>query len=72
MTADFADDIEKLRNANDFKESSVPVLIQALKQGAAGFTEEEKKMVMNGMKGQGEKERGQEVQKRKRTSQDRW
>ena len=46
VTADFADDIEKLRNASDFKESSVPVLVQALKQGAGNFSEEEKRRVM--------------------------
>ncbi|KAG8529290.1 uncharacterized protein KY384_005925 [Bacidia gigantensis] len=47
VTADFADDIEKLRTASDFKESSVPVLIQALKEGAANFTEKEKREMMD-------------------------
>ena len=42
VTAEFADDIDKIRNASDFNERSVPVLIQALKQSAANFTEEEK------------------------------
>lgn len=59
MTADFAEDLEKLRNANDFKESSVPVLIQALKQGAAGFTEGEKQRVMNGVRRSGKESEGQ-------------
>ena len=47
ITAEFADEIEKLRDAKDFKESSVPMLVQALKQGAVGFSEEEKGIVMN-------------------------
>ncbi|MDI1485087.1 MAG: hypothetical protein OHK93_000221 [Ramalina farinacea] len=45
-TAEFADDIEKLRKATDFKESSVPVLIAALKQGAGNFTVDQKRKVM--------------------------
>ncbi|KAL9133578.1 MAG: hypothetical protein Q9175_005237, partial [Cornicularia normoerica] len=48
VTAQFADDIDKLRNAPDFSEQSVPVLIQALKQGSKGFSEEEKQKVMKG------------------------
>ncbi|KAL9102276.1 MAG: hypothetical protein Q9163_002545 [Psora crenata] len=43
ITAEFADDLEKLRKASDFKEESVPMLIQALKQGVDSFSEEEKK-----------------------------
>ncbi len=48
VTAEFADDIDKLRSAPDFSEQSVPVLIQALKQGSKGFGEEEKEKVMKG------------------------
>lgn len=48
VTAEFADDIDKLRNAPDFSERSVPVLIEALKQGSKGFSEEEKEKVMKG------------------------
>jgi ribosome assembly protein 3 len=46
VTAEFADDIDKIRNASDFTEKSVPVLIQALKQGAYSFSEEEKERIM--------------------------
>ena len=46
VVAGFAEDIEKLRKASDFKESSVPVLIQALKQGAGNFSEREKARVI--------------------------
>lgn len=48
VTAEFADDIDKLRNAPDFSEQSVPVLIHALRQGAIAFSEEEKETVMRG------------------------
>ena len=50
ITAEFADDIDKIRNAPDFSEKSVPVLIQALKQTGAGFTEEEKQIIMGAKK----------------------
>ena len=46
VTNEFASDLDKLRKAPDFKESSVPMLIRALKQGAELFSEEEKKIVM--------------------------
>lgn len=46
VTAEFADDIDKVRNASDFTEKSVPVLIQALKQGAYNFSEEDKRTIM--------------------------
>ncbi|MCJ1250268.1 hypothetical protein MMC30_007494 [Trapelia coarctata] len=42
VTAAFADDIEKLRLASDFRDSSVPILIQALKEGAEIYGEEER------------------------------
>ena len=48
VTAEFADDIDKLRNAPDFSEQSVHVLIQALRQGTKGFSEEEKEKIMRG------------------------
>ncbi|KAM0794480.1 ribosome-assembly protein 3-domain-containing protein, partial [Usnea florida] len=48
ITAEFADDIDKLRNAPDFSAQSVPILVQALKQGSKGFTDEEKDKVMRG------------------------
>lgn len=48
ITAEFADDIDELRNAPDFSAQSVPILIQALKQGAKGYNDEEKAKVMGG------------------------
>ncbi|KAL8785744.1 MAG: hypothetical protein Q9213_003211 [Squamulea squamosa] len=46
VTAEFADDLDKLRNANDFNEKSMPVLIDALKMTARTYSEEEKAKVM--------------------------
>lgn len=43
ITNEFADDIDKIRQASDFKESSLPVLVAALKQGATLYTEEERR-----------------------------
>ena len=46
VTREFADDIDKLRKAGDFTDSSVPILVDALKQGALLFDEEERKKLM--------------------------
>ncbi|KAI4252925.1 MAG: hypothetical protein LQ352_003997 [Teloschistes flavicans] len=46
ITAEFADDLDKLRNAPDFNEKSVPLLIDALKLAARNYSEEEKAKVM--------------------------
>ncbi|KAI7346229.1 hypothetical protein KC354_g14337 [Hortaea werneckii] len=41
-TKEFANDLDKLRSASDFKASSVPMLIEALKQGTVCFSREER------------------------------
>ena len=47
VTREFADDIEKLRHAPDFKgQKSVEMLVQALQQGSTLFTEDEKRRIM--------------------------
>ena len=46
-TKEFADDIDKLRKAGDFTDKSVPILVDALKQGASLFNEEERKIAMS-------------------------
>lgn len=46
VTYEFGNDIEKLRQAPDFKDSFVPVLIKALKQGADVFSESDKRLVL--------------------------
>ena len=47
VTQEFAADLDKLRKAPDFKDSSVPILIKALKQGSSLFSEEEKRTAMS-------------------------
>ena len=43
---EFSDDLDKLRSANDFKgQSSVELLVGALKQGGACFTKDERNRV---------------------------
>ncbi|KAI4105525.1 MAG: hypothetical protein LQ339_003367 [Xanthoria mediterranea] len=46
VTAEFADDLDKLRNASDFTDKSMPVLIEALKDTARTYSEKEKEEVM--------------------------
>ncbi|KAH7346964.1 ribosome-assembly protein 3-domain-containing protein [Pyrenochaeta sp. MPI-SDFR-AT-0127] len=48
ITTELADDLDKVREAQDFKASSVPMLIHALKQGESLFTGEEKRRVVGG------------------------
>ncbi|KAL2072341.1 hypothetical protein VTL71DRAFT_11684 [Oculimacula yallundae] len=45
-TTEFADDLEKLRTSDDFKDEAVPMLIAALKAGTAMFSMEEKKRIV--------------------------
>ena len=49
VTEAFGNDLEKLRKAPDFKESTVPILIEALRQGSSIFSEEEKMLLVNGV-----------------------
>jgi hypothetical protein len=46
LAAEFADDLDKVREAPDFKASSVPMLVHALKQGESLFTVEERRRVV--------------------------
>lgn len=46
VTREFADDLDKLRNASDFNEKSLSVLVAALKQGAKLYSEEERGIVL--------------------------
>jgi hypothetical protein len=48
ITQELADDLDKVRSANDFSEKSLPTLIHALQQGQGIFSEEEKAMIMKG------------------------
>ncbi|KAF2717842.1 hypothetical protein K431DRAFT_315414 [Polychaeton citri CBS 116435] len=42
LTKEFANDLDKLRSAGDFREQSLGVLIAALNQGTACFSKEER------------------------------
>ncbi|KAF7563726.1 hypothetical protein G7046_g367 [Stylonectria norvegica] len=44
-TQELAEDIDKVRNADDFKADSIPFLVQALQQGAGLFSAEDQKRV---------------------------
>ena len=46
LTARFADDLDALRQSEDFTDDSVPMLIECLQQCAEVHTEEEKRIVM--------------------------
>jgi ribosome assembly protein 3 len=40
------EDLDKIRSAGDFTDSSLPILITALRQGEAVFSPEEKQRIM--------------------------
>ena len=44
-TKEFAEDLDKLRSADDFKGESLPMLVKALQQGAAMFSPEDQKRI---------------------------
>ena len=49
-TKEFAEDLDKVRNAEDFKADSIPFLVHALQQGAGLFSAEDQKRVVAGSK----------------------
>ena len=54
VTSEFADDLDRVRNASDFNDKSLPILIASLKQGTSIYSGEEKWTFM-GLEGQNEK-----------------
>lgn len=46
ITTELADDLDKVRSAQDFKANSISMLIHALKQGESLFSGEEKRRVV--------------------------
>jgi ribosome assembly protein 3 len=47
LTKEFANELDQLRSATDFRaDKSVPLLIAALRQGSACFTSEEKRKIV--------------------------
>ncbi|POS84222.1 hypothetical protein EPUL_002881 [Erysiphe pulchra] len=56
VTNEFSDDLDQLRNADDFKEDSIPILISALQQGTSLFSiEEQRRIVLAGQEIEEEK-----------------
>jgi ribosome assembly protein 3 len=57
-TAEFSEDLDRLRGADDFKDDALPILINALQQGTSLFSiEEQRRIVMAGLE-KGEKQAG--------------
>ncbi|KAM7197167.1 Ribosome-assembly protein 3 domain containing protein [Naviculisporaceae sp. PSN 640] len=46
VTKEFAEDLDKVRNADDFKSDAMPLLISALQQGAALFSPDEQRRIV--------------------------
>lgn len=49
-TQELAEDLDKVRSAEDFKADSVHFLVHALQQGASLFSAEDQKRVVEGSK----------------------
>lgn len=47
VTTELADDLLKVRDAQDFKASSLPMLVHALRQGSSIYSAEEKRRIVN-------------------------
>jgi len=51
-TKEFAEDLDKIRTADDFKNDALPMLVKALQQGTVMFSpEDQKRIVSAGAKG---------------------
>lgn len=55
-TKELAEDLDKVRNADDFKNDAIPMLIAALQQGTGMFSPEEKRRIVGGEKGEAKAE----------------
>lgn len=49
-TKEFAEDLDKVRNADDFKGDALPMLIKALRQGTALFSSADQRRIMGAAK----------------------
>ncbi|KAF2007970.1 hypothetical protein P154DRAFT_528616 [Amniculicola lignicola CBS 123094] len=50
ITGELADDLDKVRGANDFTARSMPMLVHALRQGVSGFEAGERRRVVEAFK----------------------
>jgi ribosome assembly protein 3 len=58
-TREFAEDLDRVRGAEDFTEDALALLVRALQQGTALFSiEEQRRVVMGEMEGEGGEEKG--------------
>lgn len=46
-TQELSEDLDKIRNANDFKAESIPFLVHALQQGTSQFPPEEQGRIIS-------------------------
>lgn len=46
LTQELSEDLDKVRNADDFKADSVPFLVHALVQGSSQFSQDDKKRIV--------------------------
>jgi len=51
ITTEFGDDLNALRQAKDFGDKSLPMLVRALRQGVNIFDKEERRVVIGGGSG---------------------
>ena len=56
-TAELAKDLTEIREAPDFTEDSLPILIEALRQSADIFSPEQKQRILTGTKGDKKKQK---------------
>lgn len=47
ITAELADDLDKVREAPDFKANSIPMLVHALRQGESLYSADEKRRIVS-------------------------
>lgn len=51
LTQELSEDLDKVRNADDFKADSVPFLVHALQQGASQFSPAQQEAVLKAAEG---------------------
>ncbi|KAM3469839.1 hypothetical protein MY8738_009974 [Beauveria namnaoensis] len=62
LTQELSEDLDKVRNADDFKAESVPFLVHALAQGSLQFSKNDKRRIVQAMEEQIEDEQTKDKQ----------
>ncbi|KAK8147900.1 hypothetical protein G3M48_000741 [Beauveria asiatica] len=65
LTQELSEDLDKVRNADDFKVESVPFLVYALAQGSFQFPKNDKKRIVQAMEEQMEDEQTNNKQRKR-------